>query len=154
MPFSWNGAPDNATPAPPRRSRNSGAIDMALGPAILNSRGAPPRQTNTNTASIRVEGAQVGDDWMQQMQRWWDEHAYYPHEAAANNEEGTVQLHVGMDRYGNVQSVEVESASGSQWIDMGALALFRHAHLPPFPQSTPQGRADLHLTLQYILLHP
>jgi hypothetical protein len=37
---------------------------------------------------------------------------------------------------------------------MGALALFRHAHLPPFPQSTRENHADLHLTLQYILIHP
>jgi periplasmic protein TonB len=154
MPFSWNGEPADATPNRPRTSRNSGPINMALGPAIRNSRGAPPRQSNSNNASIRVEGAQVGDDWLQQMQRWWDEHSYYPDQARRNNEEGTVQLHVVVDRYGTVKSVEMESQSGSQWIDMAALGLFRGAHLPPFPQSTPEGQADLHLTLQYILIHP
>ncbi len=88
------------------------------------------------------------------MQRWWDEHSYFPEEAARLGQDGTVQLHVAMDRYGDVKSVEVESPSGSQWIDAAALAVFRHAHLPPFPQSTRENEADLHLTLQYILVHP
>jgi TonB family protein len=154
MPFSWNGAPASANPAAPRRSGRSGPIDLSFSPGIRNSRGAPPRQTSNNSASIRVVGAQLGDDWMAEMQRWWDEHSYFPEEAARLGQDGTVQLHVAMDRYGDVKSVEVESPSGSQWIDAAALAVFRHAHLPPFPQSTRENEADLHLTLQYILVHP
>jgi protein TonB len=155
MPFAWNGNPLNAAPAQPRREpRNPGSIDFAMSPALRNSRGAPPRATHSNDAMIRVEGAPLGDDWENQMLEWWDEHKYYPPEAAKRNESGTVVVHLVVGRDGVVQSVRLDSQSGSQWLDLGAQALFRGAHLPPFPQSTPESKKDMSLTLEYVLVRP
>jgi protein TonB len=155
MPFAWNGNPLSGAPAQPRRqARNPGSIDFAMSPALRNSRGAPPRSTHSNDAMIRVEGAQVGDDWINQLHEWWDEHAYYPPEAAKRNESGNLVVHLVVGRDGVVQSVRLDSPSGSQWLDLGAQALFRGAHLPPFPQSTPESKADIILNLEYDIVRP
>ena len=47
--------------------------------------------------------------------------------------------------------VELIGKSGSQWLDLAAQAVFRGASLPPFPPNTPEPRADLDLTIRYLL---
>jgi TonB family protein len=134
------------------RQRGSGAIDLTLGRAVLNAPGAPPRDTDAVSGDIRVRGAHVGKDWIELLHEWWEQHGYYPQEAARLGQDGTVALHVRVDRYGRVLLVEMESSSGSTWIDAGAQATFRGANLPPFPPSTPEPVADLDLTISYILI--
>ncbi len=132
--------------------RGTGAINLALGRAIRDSNGAPPRDTNAAKGDIVVRGAHVGKDWEELLHEWWLQHGYYPEEAAKHGEDGRVAIHVRVDRYGHVEQVELESSSGSQWLDMGAQATFRGAHLPPFPPSTPEPVADLDITINYILV--
>ncbi len=143
---------DAAAPMSKYRQRGSGAINLALGRAALNAPGAPPRDTDAVQGDIRVRGAQVGKDWIALLHEWWEQHAYYPQEAARLGQDGTVAIHVRVDRYGKVHLVELESSSGSTWIDAGAQATFRGANLPPFPPSTPEPMADLDLTINYILI--
>jgi len=99
-----------------------------------------------------VEGADVGDDWIQQLHEWWDRHAYYPQEALLNREDGTLQIHLVIRRDGHVTEVDKLSSSGSRSIDIAGESVFRNAALQPFPNSTPQPQADIYLTLQYILI--
>jgi protein TonB len=134
-----------------RNGRNSGPIDFSLSPSTLNSRGEPPRG-GSRMGSVFVHGAQLGPDWKQLLDEWWAEHRYYPPQAAERGEDGTVTVRVSLDRDGKVYSVELESPSGSQWLDMGALAQFRYQHLPPFPPGTPEDHADLDITIDYILI--
>ncbi len=101
---------------------------------------------------IHVRGAHVGKDWIEMLHEWWLQHSYYPQEAARLGEDGTVQIHVRVDRYGRVQEVGLESTSGSTWLDAGAQAVFRNAMLPPFPVSTPEPMADLDLTIDFVLV--
>jgi protein TonB len=152
LPFSWRSAGLSAPPPSGPSGRRGSAIDLSPGPLALNSRGEPPRAPHDADAAIRVTGAQVGADWIQALHEWWLRHRYYPSQALVNGEDGTVQIHLSVDRYGKVQGVEMRSTSGSQWLDMAALATFRGAKLPPFPSNTPEPRADLDLTIQYILL--
>ena len=86
------------------------------------------------------------------MHEWWDRHGYYPRQAAEQGEDGTTRLRVRVDRSGRVREVTLEMRSGSQWLDMGSLAIFRDAMLPPFPPSSPQSEATLYLTLNFILI--
>lgn len=147
---SWNANPFAAQPQ--RQARGTKGVDLSLGPVASASRGAPPRGPQDIDSNIRVVGAQVGPDWIRLMQEWWVRHRYYPTQAAQNGEAGTVQVHLDMDRLGRVLSVRIESTSGSQWLDAGALSIFRNAQLPPFPSGTPEPRADLHLTLNFYLI--
>jgi TonB family protein len=134
-------------------SKGTGAINLALGQAARDSMGAPPRDTSTS-GDIVVHGAHVGKDWEELLHEWWLQHGFYPEEAARRGEDGTVVIHVRVDRYGHVELVEMEHGSGSQWLDMGAQATFRGATLPPFPPSTPEPVADLDISIRYILLGP
>ena len=99
-----------------------------------------------------MHGAHVGKDWEELLHEWWLRHGYYPDEAARKGESGQVRIHVNVDRNGRVHLVELESSSGSQWLDMGAQATFRGALLPPFPPSTPEAQADLDITIRYMLI--
>ena len=142
-----------AVPSQSRQAmRGTGAFNLALGRAARKSSGAPPRDTNAETGDIVVRGAQVGKDWQELLHEWWLQHGYYPEEAQRRGEDGIVAIHVRVDRNGHVQLVELESSSGSQWLDLGAQATFRGAALPPFPPSTPEPVADLDITIHYMLI--
>ena len=142
--------PSRATPD--RNSHSNGALNLSLGPAALNSLGAPPRTSKGMDASIRVEGAEVGDDWIAQLHEWWDRHSFYPQQAVINEEDGVVEIHMVITRDGHVESVEVVSSSGSRWLDMAGVSVFRNARLRPFPLSTPEAKADVYAFLHYILI--
>jgi len=143
-------APPPEAARPPQR----GSMDLAIGPEARASKGAVPINPTTPTGMVRIEGADLGEDWERALQAWWDRHGFYPRQAAENDEDGTNRVRVELDRTGRVHSVELEMRSGSQWLDMGSLAIFRDARLPPFPLSTPQDEATLHLTINYILIRP
>ena len=141
-------------PAPElnRTARDHGALDLSLGPQALNSLGAPPHSSQGMDASIRVEGAELGNDWIQQLHDWWDRHAFYPQAALVNGEDGELQIHMVIDRDGRITAVEVVRSSGSRWLDIAGVSVFRNAKLRPFPLATPQPQADIYVSLHYILL--
>ncbi len=149
MNFSFGGASTDL-----QRNRATGrrnTINPTMGPNAADSAGSPPTDTHRPDASIKVTGAQVGTDWITLLHAWWDRHGYYPQEAASKGEDGIVHIHVVVNRYGRVLGVELTGKSGSQWLDMAALSVFRDANLPPFPPTTPEPRADLDLTIHYYL---
>ena len=149
MQFSFGGATVDALGRRPTGRRN--AIDPTIGPDIATQVGSPPTDLHRPDASIKVTGAQVGSDWAAMLHAWWNQHGYYPPQAAQNGEDGTVRIHVLVDRYGHVLGVDLIGKSGSQWLDLAAQAVFRGATLPPFPPATPEPRADLELTIRYLL---
>ena len=149
MNFSFGGATTDPLRARPTGRRNT--IDPTLGPDIANRVGTPPTDIHRPDASIKVTGAQVGTDWITMLHAWWNQHGYYPEQAARAGEDGTVRIHVVVDRHGRVLGVELIGKSGSQWLDLAAQAVFRGASLPPFPPNTPEPRADLDLTIRYLL---
>jgi len=93
-----------------------------------------------------------GADWRNALSAWIEAHKYYPQEAARNGEDGTVVVRVVVDRSGHVNSVELRDRSGSQWLDLAAQAMFRGAHLPPFPPNTLDPTFTFNLTMHYVLI--
>jgi protein TonB len=77
--------------------------------------------------------------------------ADYPQEASQTNEGGNVTVHIIIAADGEVTSIEVVQSSGLSVLDAAAVAVFRNAHLPPFPPDTPAQAADVVVTLHY---HP
>jgi TonB family protein len=134
------------------RAHGTRGIDTSVRPADRNAPGEVPRDLDAAEGVIRVRGAHVGKQWIEQLYEWWLKHSYYPEEAARRGEDGIVRIHVKVDRYGHVGLVEMESSSGSQWLDAGAQAVFRGATVPPFPLATPEPDADLDLTIEYTLI--
>ena len=151
MNFSFGSAVPDALRSRPTGRRNT--LDPTIGSEVANRVGAPPTDTHRPDASMKItNGAQVGSDWMTMLHAWWNQHGRYPEQAARLGEDGTVRIHVAINRYGRVLSVELIQKSSSQWLDMGATGTFRdRTNLPPFPPSTPEPVVELDLTIMYIL---
>jgi protein TonB len=152
MNFSF-GAPRSASPRsasssparPPPAPHPPGTFDMSLGPA---SKGA----VNTTPFADRDDDAE-GADWRNALSRWVVEHAYYPPQAARDLEEGDAKVHVVAEPNGRVKLVELIGRSGSMWLDLALLALFRDAHIPPLP-SGETVPIEFNFTMHYVLIRP
>jgi TonB family protein len=107
--------------------------------------------TDGQNGSLRVEGAELSPDWIKQLQIWWDVHAFYPKEASTKNVSGTVKMHLWVRPDGVVWTGKVEQSSGSEILDEAAYEVFLRARLRPFPPGTPAPRADIYITMHYVL---
>jgi protein TonB len=99
-----------------------------------------------------MEGVAVSTDWLNLVSAWWRRHGYYPPQAAANFDDGDVTLHMQVDPDGRVEALELTGKSGSQWLDLGALSVFRDAHLPPLPSDMPPKPIPFEVTVHYVLI--
>ncbi len=135
-------------PAPPQRVA---ARPAAAAHAPVNPAGAPAHATDGQNAASRAGGANNGAAWMGKLKQWWDQHSFYPKEASQTDEGGDVKVRIVIAPDGQVTLVEVVQGSGSSVLDVAAVAVFRNAHLPPFPPGTPAQPADVVVTLHY---HP
>jgi TonB family protein len=114
--------------------------------------GLPPRGPEDASPFSLDTDAEVGPDWRNELIEWVDEHAYYPEQAAALGQDGTARVVVNTAPDGRVLSVELESRSGSQWLDLALEALFRGAKLPPLPKQAGTAPIVFHFTMHYILI--
>jgi TonB family protein len=120
-------------------------IDMSLGPA---SRG------KTDVTPLSQHDAEAaGADWANALSRWVSEHAFYPDQAARNLEEGDAKVHVRADPDGRVREVELIGKSGSMWLDLALLSLFRDQHIPPLP-SGDHDPIEFDFLMHYVLIRP
>ena len=126
--------------APPQR---------AVARAPVNPAGAPAHAPAGQNAASRAGDANNGAAWMGKLKQWWDQHSFYPKEASQTNEGGDVKVHIVITPDGQVTLIEVVQSSGLSVLDAAALAVFRNAHLPPFPPGTPAQPADVVVTLHY-----
>jgi protein TonB len=133
-----------ATPATPARPGRPGTIDLSFGPIVGGSL--------SPSSSVQMEGVAVSTDWLNLVSAWWQRHSYYPPQAGMNQEEGDVTLHMRVDHDGRVEGLELIAKSGSQWLDLGAQAIFRDAHLPPLPSDMPDAQIPFHVTIHYIIV--
>jgi periplasmic protein TonB len=124
------------------RQHFPGTIDMSLGPASLG-------EANPTPFGDRDEDA-VSADWRNALSRWVAEHAYYPPQAIHELQEGDAKVHVIALPNGKVKEVELIGKSGSMWLDMALVALFRDQHIPPLP-SGETDPVEFNFTMHYIL---
>jgi len=144
-PMDLSFGPAAPRPAPGRRSAvASRAIDLSPG---------PPRQGPARSdpyAEIRAANASA--DWNRGLMSYWLRHRYYPQQAVQDGEDGTVIIELTVNRSGRVESVELKSRSGSQWLDMAALGTFRNGQLPPFTPEMTGDRITFPIPIHYILI--
>ena len=135
------GSTSPLTPAPPaHRALN---LDLA--------------QTNAQAVmgpEMTVKG-DIGADWDAELDKWVNDHKYYPQAAAEQNQQGTVEIEFTVDRKGNVTGLHMLNGSGSPFLDQAWLGLFANgAQLPPFPPGTTADHTTVDATMQYILEAP
>ena len=115
---------------------------------------APALAQNTGDFSItnQVELADPNvRDLMRQLQALWEVHAYYPPNASAADQAGTVKLRFVVRPDGNIFAVNVVQSSGSCALDTAGATTFRDKYVRPFPA----GAQDLtvEISLHYVLAH-
>lgn len=96
---------------------------------------------------------EVGEDWLSAVAAWFKRHGYYPPEAGMNGEQGIVTVGMEVRHDGQVEAIRLEGRSGSQWLDMGALAIFRDAKLPPLPANVSAAQIPLHFSIHYVIVN-
>lgn len=145
MDFSLqpNAAPQAA--APPRRAPSRGTIDLSFAPSLGGG--------DITQFHPQGKGDDVGSDWLNEVSAWWIRHRFYPDEAARLNQQGEVTLHLRVAQSGKVEAVHVEEGSGSPWLDMAALAVFRDANLPPLPGDMRDPDIDVNFVIHYEIVH-
>lgn len=116
------------------------------------SLGLPKRGPEDSTPFSLDTDAEVGPDWRNALSEWVEEHAYYPSQAAALGQQGNTRVLVTAAPDGRVISVELESRSGSPWLDLALQGMFRGAKLPPLPKSAGDQPVPFHFTMHYILI--
>ena len=126
--------------AQPRRG-----FDLAFAPLGSGSDRNQPRARSDNPA--------VGADWLSEVAAWWRQHAYYPPQAGMNGEQGDVTVALSVLHDGKVTYVHLERRSGSQWLDMASVAVFRDAQLPPLPPDVRDKAISLHFTIHYVIIN-
>ncbi len=130
--------------APPSVRRRTGrGIDLSFGSGFMGA--------EDTKIFGRTDSKEVGPDWANQFAAWWIRHRYYPPQAGENNEQGDVVLDLVVERSGRVERVALASGSGSQWLDLAALGVFRGATLPALP-SDAAASVPIHLTIHYQII--
>jgi protein TonB len=123
--------------APPQR---------AVARASVNPAGGPAHATDGQSGA---GGGSNGAAWTGKLKQWWDQHSFYPNEASRTNEGGNVRVRIVIAPDGQVTSIQVLQGSGMSVLDAAAVAVFRNAHLPPFPPGTPAPPGDVVVMLHY-----
>jgi len=145
MNLSLGSPTTESSAAPPRPKPFAGVMDLSY---AANVGGGDITQLHPNG-----KGEDVGADWLNEVSAWWIRHRFYPEEAARLNQEGNVVLQLRVGQNGHVQAVDLEQGSGSPWLDMGALSVFRNANLPPLPGNVHDPNISLRFTIHYEILH-
>lgn len=135
-------------PAPPRPAARGSVASRSLDLSPSREQTGPAR----SDPYAQIRAANASADWNRGLLSYWLQHRYYPEQAAANGEQGAVTIQLTVNRSGRVENVEVLSRSGSQWLDMAALATWRNAKLPPFTNEMREERITFPIPIQYFLI--
>lgn len=145
-PMEFSLGPRVAVPeaTPPRPRASPGTIDLSFAPMMGGG--------DITQLHPQGKGDDVGEDWFNEVAAWWLRHRFYPSEAGRLLQEGDVMLRLVVARDGRVQAVDIQQKSGSPWLDLGALAVFRNAKLPPLPPDVRDPDVTVDFTIHYVII--
>ena len=131
------------------------SFDLSRQASVARNATIPPPSASQSNASSDVRGGEaLGADWLAELSAYVERHKRYPEQAAQNNEEGDSTISIVVERDGRVfgRGVDLVRRSGSQFLDMGLLSMFRDKQLPPFPPGAPHDRETIQITMHYYLI--
>ncbi|OYY05013.1 MAG: hypothetical protein B7Y73_02760 [Acidocella sp. 35-58-6] len=171
MPLAALPAPTPQRAQPQPQHRQAKPSHQAPHYVVMNNMSfgspSPPvpfaqRSLNLNLAAADLQAAagqtltikgDAGSNWDAALNKWVNEHAYYPDAAIAQNQQGSVKIQFTVDRAGNVSGIKLLTGSGSPFLDQAWPGLFKDAQLPPFPPDAKSDTVTVTATMHYILLH-
>ena len=143
MEFSLGSARPAHPPARPAPAHPPGrGIDLSFAP-----QGAGATRLSIDGLLDR-DG--VGPDWSNAFSAWLARHTYYPSDAGAMGEQGSVVVDFVVAKDGAVSGLRLVSSSGHPLLDMATLSMFRGARLPPLPPQN-GARLPVRFTMHYII---
>jgi len=104
-----------------------------------------------NAPELTIKG-HIGADWEAALNKWVNDHKYYPQAAAEQGQQGSVQVEFTVDRTGNVTAVHLLDSSGSPFLDQAWYQLFAQNQLPPFPPGTKADHITVDATMHFELI--
>jgi protein TonB len=132
-----------------------------LAPGLAEKAGGPPREETTArtvaaTGALDPSGAggvpRAQGDYVGRLQAWLGKHKKYPRRARVRRQEGTVLLHLVIDRDGSLREYRIKKSSGYDLLDRAAIAMIKRAQpLPRFPDSLDRTRIELVVPVQFVL---
>jgi len=138
--MSFGTGTSQATPTPPVPRALPG-VDFSL----------PETDAQAATGSDLTVKGDIGADWMAALDKWVNEHKYYPQAALEQDQQGDVQIEFTVDRAGNVTGLRMLSGSGSPFLDQAWMGLFQDNQLPPFPPHTKANTVTVDATMHFEL---
>ena len=142
VPQNYSFGQNTPRPLPPP-PRPPGSVDLSLGPAIRGALDLSPFS--------QVAGREPGPDWRNALSAWVRDRAYYPEQASSQGEQGNAKVRITANPDGRVTSVELIGRSGSRWLDLALLVLFRDRTLPRLPSDVTEP-ISFDFTMRYILV--
>ena len=100
---------------------------------------------------VTVKG-DAGADWDAALNKWVNDHKYYPQAALEQNQQGDVKIEFTVDRAGNVTGLHMLSGSGSPFLDQAWLGLFAQNQLPPFPPGAKSDHVMVDATMHFEII--
>lgn len=149
-PMDLNFGPAAPRLAAPRLNAAPGSVasrSLDLSPGQIK---AAPSRSGDPYFDIRAKN--VSADWAAGLRAYWLSHRYYPRQAAEAGEDGAVDIEMTVNRNGRVEAVEVKGRSGSVWLDMAAVAIWRGVQLAPLPPEMEGATVKVPITIHYILI--
>ena len=136
--------PPTPRPLQSRGQPTAAGMDLAMGPIAKNGQELDP--------SLHFSSNTVSSDWGAGLNKWIDDHAYYPQEAIERREEGVTIIQAVILRDGTVKSVRKLSSSGSRWIDLATQSIFQGQKVPAFPPDMPDKEIVVTLDAHYNII--
>lgn len=107
----------------------------------------PPSQ-NTQSSGSSITLA----TWQSLLLRKLERLKHYPSEAQADEQEGTVILHISIDRQGHILATKIQKSSGHTLLDQETIALSHRADPLPLPPDKIKGSViSLTIPIQFYL---
>jgi protein TonB len=116
------------------------------------SLGRPIRGGELEQGALHFTTPGVDGSYEELLHEYVEENKYYPEQAVENGEQGISIIHATISRDGRVKGVRLVSSSGSPWLDMAWVGLFRSMHLPPFPADMKVPELEFTYSMEYQLI--
>ncbi len=110
---------------------------------------APPQRTALVPPT--ASSALASRAWQAELSAWLLAHRVYPPAARAGGVQGAPVIRFSVAHDGQVTAVALVRTGGSSLLDEAALALLRHAHLPPMPAGMAAQSVTVSVAIRYSL---
>jgi protein TonB len=133
-----------ASPSVPMGLHGSKSLELSLGRTV--------RGGMLSDGAMHVSTPGVDGSYLELIHEYVETHKYYPEQAIANGEDGISVLSATITPDGRIRNLRLVESSGSPWLDMAWMGIFRTMQLPRFPPDVKVPQIDFTYSMEYELI--